>query len=545
MCGFLRSDIVMQKETDFLVVGSGISGLSFALKAARLGKVTLVTKKARVDTATNLAQGGIAAVLSEDDSFELHVQDTLRSGAGLCHEDVVRMVVENGPDRVRELMDLGIQFMYDERNSSHLDLGREGGHSARRIAHACDLTGHEIEHGLLRAVAANSNIEVLENHLAVDLLIGSKAGVSISDNGHDQCLGAYVLGPDNAITTYCAKVTMLCCGGAGKVYLYTTNPDIATGDGIAMAYRAGAKVANLEFVQFHPTCLYHSKTKNFLISEAVRGEGGKLIDEQGNAFMGKYDQRGDLATRDTVARAIDTEMKSSGDDCVYLDISFQPAAFIQKRFPNIYQTCLSLGIDITREPIPVVPAAHYMCGGVVTDQLGRTTIKNLYALGETSCTGLHGGNRLASNSLLEGVVYAHQAFVQCEKDWPELSHKSLPKLADWDPGPAAKLEESVLISHNWDQIRRLMWNYVGIVRSEKRLQLVRERLAPIVTEINQHFHDYLLTPDLVELRNIAQLADLIIKCALIRKESRGLHYVVDYPARDDINWLRDTELFRY
>ena len=534
----------MQKQTDFLVIGSGISGLSFALKAARLGKVTLVTKKARVDTATNLAQGGIAAVLSEDDSFDLHVQDTLRCGAGLCHEDVVRMVVENGPARVRELMDLGIHFMSEEKDPSHLDLGREGGHSARRIAHACDLTGHEIEHGLLRAVAANANIEVLENHLAVDLLLGSKAGLPLAADGSDQCRGAYVLGPDNVISTFSAKVTMLCSGGAGKVYLYTTNPDIATGDGIAMAYRAGAKVANLEFVQFHPTCLYHPKAKNFLISEAVRGEGGKLIDERGNAFMGKYDQRGDLATRDTVARAIDTEMKNSGDDCVYLDISFQPASFIQKRFPTIYQTCLSLGIDITREPIPVVPAAHYMCGGVVTDHMGRSTIKNLYALGETSCTGLHGGNRLASNSLLEGVVYAHQAFVQCEEDWPQLANESLPDIVDWDPGPAERLEECVLISHNWDQIRRLMWNYVGIVRSEKRLQLVRERLNPIVAEINQHYCDYLLTPDLVELRNIVQLAELIIRSALIRKESRGLHFMVDYPKCDDLNWHQDTVIWR-
>jgi len=534
----------MQKSTDFLVIGSGISGLSFALKVARLGKVTLITKKARVDTATNLAQGGIAAVLSEEDSFDLHIRDTIVSGAGLSHEDVVRMVVENGPARVRELMDLGIHFMADEQDPAHLDLGREGGHSARRIAHSYDLTGHEIEHGLLRAVAANGNIEVLEDHLAVDLLIGSRAGLAVPPENGDRCLGAYVLGPDNAVSTYLAKVTVLCSGGTGKVYLYTTNPDIATGDGIAMAYRAGARVANLEFVQFHPTCLYHSRAKNFLISEAVRGEGGRLIDQRGNAFMVKYDSRGDLATRDTVARAIDTEMKSSGDDCVYLDISFQPAAFIQKRFPNIYQTCLSLGIDITREPIPVVPAAHYMCGGVLTDHMGRTTIKNLYALGETACTGLHGGNRLASNSLLEAVVYAHQAALQCEADWPALADVPLPRVAAWDPGPAERIEECVLISHNWDQIRRLMWNYVGIVRREKRLMLVQERLAPIRAEVNQHFRDYLLTPDLVELRNIALVAELIIRSALIRKESRGLHYLVDYPRRDDVHWLRDTILCR-
>ncbi len=534
----------MEKRTDFLVIGSGISGLSFALKVARLGSVTLITKKARVDTATNLAQGGIAAVLSDEDSFDLHVRDTLISGAGLCHEDVVRMVVENGPARVRELMELGVQFMTDEKDPLHLDLGREGGHSARRIAHAYDLTGHEIEHGLLRAVAANPAIEVLEDHLAVDLLIGSRAGLAVPPENGDRCLGAYVLGPDNAISTYLAKVTVLCSGGTGKVYLYTTNPDIATGDGIAMAYRAGARVANLEFVQFHPTCLYHPRAKNFLISEAVRGEGGRLIDERGNAFMEKYDSRGDLATRDTVARAIDNEMKGSGDDCVYLDISFQPATFLQKRFPNIYQTCLSLGIDITREPIPVVPAAHYMCGGVLTDRMGRTSIKGLYALGETACTGLHGGNRLASNSLLEAVVYAHQAAGQCAADWSALAALPLPQVANWEPGPAARIEECVLISHNWDQIRRLMWNYVGIVRREKRLSLVQERLAPILAEVNQHFRDYLLTPDLVELRNIALVADLIIRCALTRKESRGLHYLVDYPERDDANWRRDTVLCR-
>ena len=532
----------MTYTTDFLVIGSGISGLSFALKAATLGSVTIITKKAKVDTATNLAQGGIAAVLSENDSFDLHIQDTLRSGAGLCDEGVVRMVVENGPARIDELIRQGISFTHDENNPAQLDLGREGGHSARRVAHAQDLTGREIEHGLLKKVAENPNITVLENHLAVDLLIASKAGLKLTGE-QERCLGAFVLDrEDHSITPYRARVTVLCTGGVGKVYLYTTNPDIATGDGVAMAYRAGAKIANLEFVQFHPTCLYHSKAKNFLISEAVRGEGAKLIDERGHAFMEKYDPRGDLATRDTVARAIDSEMKASGDDCVFLDISHKPADFIKKRFPNIYRTCLSYNIDMTREPIPVVPAAHYMCGGVLTDTMGRTNIKNLYAFGETACTGLHGGNRLASNSLLEAVVFAHQAFEQCRRDWPEVSRISCPEVPPWSTGSAEKIEECVLISHNWDQIRRLMWNYVGIVRNVKRLTMVKQRLDLIASDVRQHFHDFLLTPDLIELRNIALIAQLIVQSALLRQESRGLHYLIDYPEKDDLNWKKNTIL---
>jgi L-aspartate oxidase len=537
----------MENSTDFLIIGSGISGLSFALKAARIGKVIIVTKKARVDTATNLAQGGIAVVLSDEDSYELHIQDTLRSGAGLCREEIVRMVVKNGPERVRELIALGVHFKTKANDPRALDLGKEGGHSARRIAHALDLTGREIENALLHNVAMNPNITVLENHLAIDLLIASKteAGRPADTRFSDRCLGAYILDRENnTIQTCRAKVTVLCSGGTGKVYLYTTNPDIATGDGIAMAFRAGAKVANLEFVQFHPTCLYHPKAKNFLISEAVRGEGARLVDERGRPFMEKYDPRGDLATRDTVARAIDTELKASGDDCVYLDITFKPAEFIKSRFPTIYSTCLSYGIDMTREPIPVVPAAHYMCGGVVTDGMGRTTIENLYALGETACTGLHGGNRLASNSLLEAVVFAQQAFLQCEEDWEGLAGMTLPPVTAWRAGRAENLKEGVLISHNWDQIRRLMWNYVGIVRTEKRLQLVRKRLEPILGDVIEHFRDYLLTPDLVELRNLALIAELIVLSALHRKESRGLHYMADYPHPDDAHWRHDTVLFQ-
>jgi len=542
-----RERTAMENSTDFLIIGSGISGLSFALKAARLGKVVIVTKKARVDTATNLAQGGIAAVLSDQDSYDLHIQDTLRSGAGLCREEIVQMVVKNGPDRVRELIELGVHFKTKANGSRALDLGKEGGHSARRIAHALDLTGREIESALLHNVAVNPDITVLENHLAVDLLIASKteAGRPADARFIDRCIGAYVLDRENnTIDTCRAKVTVLCSGGTGKVYLYTTNPDIATGDGIAMAFRAGAKVANLEFVQFHPTCLYHPKAKNFLISEAVRGEGGRLIDERGRPFMEKHDPRGDLATRDTVARAIDTELKASGDDCVFLDISFKPAEYIKNRFPTIYSTCLSYGIDMTREPIPVVPAAHYMCGGVVTDAMGRTSIEHLYALGETACTGLHGGNRLASNSLLEAVVFAQEAFLQCQVDRECLAKMTLPAVTAWRADRAENLKEGVLITHNWDQIRRLMWNYVGIVRTEKRLKLVQKRLEPILREVIEHFHDYLLTPDLVELRNLALIAELIVLSALHRKESRGLHYMADYPHPDDAHWRHDTVLFQ-
>ena len=392
----------MTDYSDVLIIGSGVSGLSFALKAAQFSRVTLITKKKKADTATNLAQGGVAAVLSVEDSVDAHIADTLCSGDGLCNEEIVRIVTTEGPDRVRELMALGVRFQKG-KNGEGFDLGMEGGHSARRVAHASDLTGKEIERALLEQIAANPNIEVLENHLAIDLLIESKARGRDRTNG-DRCLGAYVLNRvSGEVETRIAGVTVLCTGGCGKVYLYTTNPDIATGDGVAMAYRAGAKVANLEFIQFHPTCFFNREAKNFLISEAVRGEGGILINQQGEAFMKKYDDRGDLATRDAVARGIDAEMKATGADCVFLDITHKPAAFLKERFPNIYTTCKQHGVDLTKKPIPVVPAAHYMCGGVLVDAWGRSSITNLMALGETACTGLHGANRLASNSLLEAV----------------------------------------------------------------------------------------------------------------------------------------------
>ena len=538
------SPLSTEHYSDILVIGSGVSGLSLALKAAEHAKVTLITKKGKVDTATNLAQGGIAAVLSVEDSVEDHIRDTLISGDGLSKEDVTRIVTTEGPARVRELMDFGVRFQM-RNNGKDFDLGMEGGHSARRVAHASDLTGKEIERVLLEQTAAHPNIEILENHLAVDLLIASRADSSGATTlSNDRCLGAYVLNRTSGkVEIRRALVTILCTGGCGKVYLYTTNPDIATGDGVAMAYRAGAKVANLEFIQFHPTCFYNPHIKNFLISEAVRGEGATLLNQAGQPFMQQYDPRGDLATRDAVARGIDAEMKKSGSDCVYLDITHKPADFIQKRFPNIYETCKRYGVDITNEPIPVVPAAHYMCGGVQVDHWGQSSLTGLMALGETSCTGLHGANRLASNSLLEAVVYAHRA----AKKMPEIlaGLRGLPDcgpIQPWKTGGASTLEEGILVNHNWDGIRRLMWDYVGIVRGTKRLQLMRERLDWLLKEIKSHFYDYLLTPDLVELRNLAVVAELIVHSATWRKESRGLHYTLDYPNKDDAHFLKDTVL---
>ena len=537
----------MEYKIDFLVIGSGIAGLSFALKVAEYGRVAIVTKKGAMETSTNYAQGGIASVFGQYDSFDLHIRDTLEAGDGLCKKHVVEMVIESGPERVRELMNWGVTFTQDSVGNLELDLGLEGGHSQKRIVHAGDFTGHAIEQALVDRTRKHEHIDIFENHVAVDLITYStrmKRGV-VTAAHEDVCCGAYVLDTKtNEVHTFNARITVVATGGAGKVYLYTSNPDIATGDGIAMAYRAGALVANLEFVQFHPTCLYHPAAKNFLISEAVRGEGGVLIDSRGRGFMADYDPQKDLACRDVVARAIDSELKKSGDDCVFLDITQKEPGFVRERFPNIYQKCLSFGIDMTREPIPVVPAAHYMCGGALVDMDAKTDIERLYAVGETACTGLHGANRLASNSLLEAAVYAHRAAEQAVKDLESINDEVCRDLPAWDPAGTTDSDEAIVVSHNWDEIRRFMWNYVGIVRSNKRLLRARNRIETIQKEIHQYYWDFKITSDLIELRNIAMVAELIIQSAMLRKESRGLHYNIQYPEKDDKSWLRDTILRR-
>lgn len=529
------------KTYDHVVVGSGIAGLTYALKAAAKGSVAIVTKKSRADSNTAWAQGGIACVTSSEDSIALHVKDTLIAGDGLCDEAVVESIIAEGPERIAELVALGMHF--DERKTPagkrEPDLGREGGHSKRRILHAKDTTGFEIEKTLLAAVAAHPNITVLENHMAVDLITTGKLGYAMQDS----CVGLYVLDVTTGkVGTLRTDITVLATGGCGRVYLYTTNPDIATGDGVAMAWRAGASILNMEFMQFHPTCLYHPKAKSFLITEAVRGEGGILIDETGKRFMEKYDSRLELAPRDIVARAIDAEMKRTGKPCVYIDISHKPAKFVRERFPAIYETCLGLGIDITRQPIPVVPAAHYQCGGVKTDMNGETTLRGLYAVGESACTGLHGANRLASNSLLEALVMAHRAEVKASSNHHHQEIDII--LPEWRSGKVQDVDELVVIYHNWDEIRRLMWDYVGIVRTDKRLQRAASRLRNLQTEIQEFYWNFKITADLLELRNLAATASLIVDCAMSRKESRGLHYTLDHPGHDDSKFLKDTIIRR-
>lgn len=516
------------KSFDFVIIGSGIAGLSFALKAARSGTVAIITKRAKGETSTAWAQGGIAAVTDEADSFEAHVQDTLIAGAGLCDEAAVRGIVGDGPARIAELMSIGVQF--DQHDDGQPDLTREGGHSARRILHARDATGKEIERALLEAVAREKRITVLENHMAVDLITLRKLGLGLLA---DRCVGVYVLDESTGdVMTVRTDRLVLATGGCGRVYRYTTNPSIATGDGVAMAWRAGARVANMEFIQFHPTCLFHPAARSFLVSEAVRGEGGKLIGKDGKEFMHRYDPRGALAPRDIVARAIDAEMKRTGATSVFVDISHKPAEFVRGHFPTIYERCLALGIDITKEPIPVVPAAHYQCGGVQTGPRGETSLPGLYAIGEVANTGLHGANRLASNSLLEAVVMAHRA-AEATSAWQPSTEPQVQDLPRWVSGDATDVDELVVIYHNWDEIRRLMWDYVGIVRTDKRLQRAAARLRNLTAEVQEFYWNFKVTTELLELRNLVTVASVIVDCALLRKESRGLHYTLDYPEIDD------------
>ncbi|PKO88513.1 MAG: L-aspartate oxidase [Betaproteobacteria bacterium HGW-Betaproteobacteria-12] len=503
---------------DVLIIGSGLAGQSAALRLAKHCRVALVSKRQLEDSASGWAQGGIAAVLDSKDSIEEHIRDTLIAGAWLNDEAATRHVVENGRRAIEWLIEQGVPFTKDEAG---YHLTREGGHSARRVIHVADATGSAVQETLTRKVRGEANITVLEHHIAIDLITGEKLGT-----GEKRCFGAYILDSRNGeVVTIGARNTLIATGGAGKVYLYTTNPDTSTGDGIAMAWRAGCSVANMEFIQFHPTCLYHPQAKSFLISEAVRGEGGLLKLPDGSRFMPEHDERAELAPRDIVARAIDFEMKKRGLDCVFLDISHKGEAFIKEHFPNIHARCLELGIDIAQQPIPVVPAAHYTCGGIVCDLQGRTDVSSLYVAGEASCTGLHGANRLASNSLLECLVFAEAAVT----DILASNTQPVPALPEWDESRVTDADEEVVISHNWDELRRFMWDYVGIVRTNKRLKRAAHRVRLLKREIHEFYSHFRVSHDLIELRNLVLTAELIIRCAILRRESRGLHYSRDFP----------------
>lgn len=512
--------MAIKHQYDVLIIGSGAAGLTLALHLADQGKIAVLSKGDLKSGSTWLAQGGIAAVLDESDSEQKHREDTMIAGSWLSHEDAVDFTVSHGQESIQWLINQGVPFT--EQEGQH-HLTKEGGHSHRRIIHAADATGKAVQRTLIEKAAAHPNIDLFERYTAVDLVTRTKLRLP-----GNRCIGAYALnGNDGHVEAFYAKSVVLATGGASKTYLYTSNPDGSTGDGIAMAWRAGCRVANLEFNQFHPTCLYHPQAKSFLITEAVRGEGGKLLLPDGKRFMDRFDERGELAPRDIVARAIDHEMKRLGSDCLFLDISHKPAEFIQSHFPTIYKRCLKLGIDITKEPIPVVPAAHYTCGGVMTDEHGQTDLDGLYAIGETAFTGLHGANRLASNSLLECLVYARSAatHIAAELEKP-LESVTIP---DWDESQVTDSDEDVIISHNWDELRRFMWDYVGIVRTNKRLQRAKHRVDLLLQEISEYYSNYKISKDLLELRNLAVVSDLIIRSAMLRQESRGLNYTLDYP----------------
>lgn len=536
---------MQQYHFDTLIIGSGLAGLTLALNLAQNQKVAIVTKRSLQDSSSTWAQGGIAAVLSMEDSADAHIRDTLVAGAGLCDEAITRCVVENGPQAIKWLISQGVNFTRDSNNETGYHLTREGGHSVRRVIHINDATGKAVQSTLSTKIRTHPNIAILEHHIAVDLITSSKlAHHADKQNENARCYGAYVLDiKADTIHTISAHNTVLATGGAGKVYLYTTNPDTATGDGIAMGWRAGCRIANMEFIQFHPTCLYHPHAKSFLISEAVRGEGGLLKLPNGERFMPWHDERAELAPRDIVARAIDFEMKKRGLDCVYLDISHKSSEFLKQHFPTIYTRCHELGIDITRQPIPVVPAAHYTCGGIVVDRKGKTDLGNLYAIGETAHTGLHGANRLASNSLLECLVFGQAA----AEDILSLSPVPPISLPKWDESRVTDADEEIVISHNWDELRRFMWSYVGIVRTNKRLQRAQHRINLLREEINEYYTNFRVTGDLLELRNLVTTADLIVQSAMRRHESRGLHYSLDYPnllpqARNTILRRKEFEL---